>query len=424
MIDGTRFTVTVPAAQLATAGIVIVIVENPARGGGPAGAMLTVSNPTLAFVTQPSGAVAGSAFISQPVVEVRRGDGSVLTDYTGTVTITMTAGAGGTLSGPDRVSLVNGRAMFSGLSVNTAGMGHVLTAALNLFGIVTVERVPFTVNNPPPIITGLNPHPITTGDMGVTLTVTGTGFEPGSVVKWNGVSLATSYAGPAQLTAAVPDGFITTPSTANITVAGPLPGDPASGAMTLAIVAPVNSAGPRLAFMIEPNAIPYFFDSLLVDPIVVEVRRADGSVWTGFDGTVTLSIKSGTGAPGATLSGVVTVTVVSGYATFTDLVISSRAAGYVLIATSRNGPLHGKQPRRRQLTARRERHGMNGCHPGGWQPFGFSEPRSLPWNHWRRTRRGVLPPGQHRPDHGGGRAAVPAGGVNRVVAGAGGVDVL
>src|SRR6185436_10928548 len=55
---------------------------------------------------------------------------------------------------------------------------------------------------------------------------------------------------------------------------------------------------------------------------------------TSFNGPVTLTIKSGTGASGATLVGTATVNAVNGVASFSGLAISKAGTGYRLTVAS------------------------------------------------------------------------------------------
>ncbi|GCE14481.1 NHL repeat-containing protein [Tengunoibacter tsumagoiensis] len=59
-----------------------------------------------------------------------------------------------------------------------------------------------------------------------------------------------------------------------------------------------------------------------------------GGIYTDFTGPVTLAIKSGTGATGATLSGPTAVNAVNGVATFSNLSIDKGSTGYILSATN------------------------------------------------------------------------------------------
>ncbi len=59
-------------------------------------------------------------------------------------------------------------------------------------------------SNPVPATTGLSPATATAGGPGFTLTVTGTNFIGGSVVRWNGADRATTFVSATRLTAAIP----------------------------------------------------------------------------------------------------------------------------------------------------------------------------------------------------------------------------
>jgi hypothetical protein len=81
---------------------------------------------------------------------------------------------------------------------------------------VTVNPVPL-INQP------LWPDAIRLGSAGLTLTVSGTGFVPGSVVMWNGSARATTFVSRSQLKAAIPSTDIAKTGTARVTVVNPNP---------------------------------------------------------------------------------------------------------------------------------------------------------------------------------------------------------
>jgi len=58
------------------------------------------------------------------------------------------------------------------------------------------------------------------------------------------------------------------------------------------------------------------------------------SIFAGFNGLVSVSIKSGSGTPGAMLSGTTQVAALNGVATFTNLVIDSSGSGYILTVST------------------------------------------------------------------------------------------
>lgn len=66
--------------------------------------------------------------------------------------------------------------------------------------------------------TSLSPSSTLAGGQSFTLTINGSGFQSGDVVQWNGLSRATTYVSPNQLTAVVLASDITSAGTASITV--------------------------------------------------------------------------------------------------------------------------------------------------------------------------------------------------------------
>ncbi len=84
----------------------------------------------LAFVTQPGGAAGGSAFASQPAVEIQDKNGKKVEKATLEVTLALGANpAGATLSGSAATAAAGGTASFAGLSIDKAGTGYTLVAS-------------------------------------------------------------------------------------------------------------------------------------------------------------------------------------------------------------------------------------------------------------------------------------------------------
>jgi hypothetical protein len=65
------------------------------------------------------------------------------------------------------------------------------------------NRLTFTINNPLPSISGLNPNSTEAGGSGFTLRVDGSNFVTGSIVRWNNSNRNTTYGSPSQLTASI-----------------------------------------------------------------------------------------------------------------------------------------------------------------------------------------------------------------------------
>src|SRR5690242_10606330 len=74
----------------------------------------------------------------------------------------------------------------------------------------TSNSIAFAISNPAPIVSAVTPATITTSDNGATLSVTGTGFVPGSVIQWNGVNRTTTYISSTELRTAVTAADLTT----------------------------------------------------------------------------------------------------------------------------------------------------------------------------------------------------------------------
>ena len=82
---------------------------------------IVTGTPTqLAVGTQPQGAVSGSAFTTQPAIQIRDANGNIATTSTAPVTAAIASG-NGVLSGTVAVNAVNGVATFSNLAITGSG---------------------------------------------------------------------------------------------------------------------------------------------------------------------------------------------------------------------------------------------------------------------------------------------------------------
>ena len=99
---------------------------------------------------------------------------------------------------------------------------YALLTVRNLSGL-TSDAVVFTVLNPRPTITALDPAGLTAGSPGFTLKVSGNGFMEGSQVLWNGLALTSTFANKNTLNATVPAEYLTYASPAMVTVINPEP---------------------------------------------------------------------------------------------------------------------------------------------------------------------------------------------------------
>jgi hypothetical protein len=231
-VSATQLTTAITASDIATPGSVPVTVYNPAPGGGTSGALtFTISSPnpvpTLASLS-PSSAVAGGA------------------DFTLTVTGTnFITGSVVRWNGADRATtFVSSTQVTAAIPASDIALAR--STNVTVFnptpGGGTSNAVSFTIQqpNPIPIISTLSPNSAVGGGGAFTLTVTGSNFINGSVVRWNGSDRNTTYVSPIQVTASITAVDIATAGTANVTVFNPSPGGGTSNTLSFNIQQPGN----------------------------------------------------------------------------------------------------------------------------------------------------------------------------------------
>ena len=127
-------------------------------------------------------------------------------------------------------------------SISTADIAAAGAANITVFspapggGVST--PLTFTINNPVPALSQINPASTIAGSAAFTLTLEGMNFVNGSIVRWRGSDRATTYMSNTRLTAAIPAGDIAQAGTADITVFNPAPGGGPSGSLSLIIREP------------------------------------------------------------------------------------------------------------------------------------------------------------------------------------------
>lgn len=91
------------------------------------------------------------------------------------------------------------------------------------------------VSNPVSVITTLSPSQVLSGNPGLTLTVNGSNFISGSVVRWNGSDRVTTFVSSTQLTAAITASDLATAGVFPVTVFNPSPGGGLSNALNFTV---------------------------------------------------------------------------------------------------------------------------------------------------------------------------------------------
>ena len=210
-VNGTSLSAAIPAGDIASAGTAAVTVLNPAPGGGGSNSVsftIIAQNPAPSIgAIDPTSTVAGS----------------------GAFTLTVT-GAGFIPSsvvrwnGSNRAtSFANGNRLTASIPASdVAGAGSASVTVFNPGpGGGSSNEVAFAIIIPAPVLASINPTSATAGGPAFTLTVSGSNFVSGSVVRWNGSDRPTTFGNSAQLSAAIPASDITAVGTASVTVSNP-----------------------------------------------------------------------------------------------------------------------------------------------------------------------------------------------------------
>jgi uncharacterized repeat protein (TIGR01451 family) len=267
-VGSTQLTAMVPAADITSVGTATVTVNNPAPGGGvSAGRTFTVENPAPTLSTiSPTTATAGGPAFTLTVTGVDFVAGSVVR-----------------WDGADRTTtFVNSTrltAMIPAADIASAGTATVIVYNPAPGGGASAGRT-FTVENPAPTLSTINPVTTTAGGPAFTLTVTGVDFVASSVVQWGGAARTTAFVNGTRLTATITAGDIGSAGTATVTVLNPVPSGGASAgrtftvenpAPTLSAISPVTATAGGPAFTLA----------------VTGANFVDGSVvrWGGADRT-------------------------------------------------------------------------------------------------------------------------------------------
>jgi hypothetical protein len=104
------------------------------------------------------------------------------------------------------------------------------------FGTSAEGTISIEIFSIAPTLTGSTPDAAIAGSTGFTISVSGTDFIDGAVVRWDGVDRATTYVSTTLVTAVIPDTDIAAESQVSVTVFNPAPGGGLSNAITVDVV--------------------------------------------------------------------------------------------------------------------------------------------------------------------------------------------
>jgi hypothetical protein len=299
----------------------------------------------LVFSQQPTNAVAGVAIGPAMTVTAQDAVGNTVTTFNGNVTLTIgTNPVGGTLFGAATVAAASGVATFSGVSIDKASAGYVLTATA---GAVNKQSLAFTISPAQPTQLVFTTQPLQTAAGATIPTVVVTAED-----QFNNV--ATAFAN--QVTVAISSGT----GKAGATLSGTKTVSAVSGVAAFASLS-IDSVGANYtltatatglvggfasaSFNIVPNTVNHLVFTqgpsnatagVAISPaIVITAFDASNNLATQFTGGVTLAITPATGTTGAHVShaNFVTVNAIAGVATFSTLSVDSAGTGYKLNAS-------------------------------------------------------------------------------------------
>ncbi|MCK6545423.1 IPT/TIG domain-containing protein [Myxococcota bacterium] len=223
-VSPTQIRATIPATTTSVAGTYGVTVFNGTPGGG------TSASQTF------------TVFDVSPVLTSISPTRAVLGDVATTITLTgsnlrnySVATFAGTALTTTYVSTTQLTAVVPGTSLTTAGTYSVTVSTL---GALSAAQT-FTVENPLPVITALSPASVVVGAAATTVTVTGSGFVTGSVIRFAGADLATTYVSSTSLTATIPATSLATLGEYAVTVFNPAPGGGSSASQTFTAGNPI-----------------------------------------------------------------------------------------------------------------------------------------------------------------------------------------
>ncbi len=241
-VSASQLTAAIPASAIATPGAELVLVSTPAPDGGVAESSFAVvlPPPTISAII-PSVAVAGSPGFTLTVNGANFVNGSTVNfnnvsrsaafvnsaQITASVLPTDVLNAGPiTISVTDPIGVGNGGG-----------------------GTSSSETLTVVPANSQPTVGALSPASVTAGGQAFTLTISGTGFLPSSVVTFGSKTVNSAYQGPSELQAAVPASAIAVAGTPLVTVAN------SGGNPSVAFSFAVNNPVPA-ATSISPPSVP------------------------------------------------------------------------------------------------------------------------------------------------------------------------
>ncbi|NBO63883.1 MAG: hypothetical protein EBU88_03335, partial [Acidobacteria bacterium] len=280
----------------------------------------------LEIVSQPVAGASGTPLSSQPAVAVRDTGGNTITSSAEQVSVSISSGTGGTLTGTTSINANNGVAVFSGLTLaGIVGTNYkfIFTACCKPLMSVTSDNVTVTPGTPGKLVITTNPVAGFSGGLMTTPAIVAIRDAQGNATGSSApvsVSILTGSGGTlgGATTVNAINGIATF---SNLTLAGTVgtnyvlrftsTGTSSADSTVVTVTSGVPS---RLALLTQP--VGGISGQAMTTQPVVEIRDAQGNKVSGSTMPITASITVG---GGGILGGQTTVSAVDGIATFNDL---------------------------------------------------------------------------------------------------------
>ncbi len=221
-VNSTMLSAALPATLLRTAGSAVVqVADSTGSGHSLAQPFSILAAPSITTLV-PNSATAGSP-------------GFTITVNSANCATACTVQWNGTPLTTSRLSDTVVTAAVPASLLATAGVAAIRLA--NQGGGLS-NSATFTINPAAAYLNSLTPNTVAAGSDAFPLTVYGSGFVPGSVVRWNGSSLPTSNLSATQLTATVSAELVSVRAGVSAAVTVLNPGGAESNTLTLAIDPP------------------------------------------------------------------------------------------------------------------------------------------------------------------------------------------
>jgi uncharacterized protein (TIGR03437 family) len=230
-VSATQLTAIILATDSANAGTATVTVFNLAPGGGTSnGLSFTINQapplvPTLTSLNPTSVAAGGEQFTLTVngtnfvnTSDVRWNGTARSTTFVSATQLTATI--------PASDIIQPGTAQVTVFTPANSGGGGGESSALSF----TIQPAP-----PPPAFVAMSPNAAVVGGQDFTLTINGSGFSSGTVVRWNGNDRPTKVVSSTQVTAAIPASDIAQPGINQVTIFTPPPGGGSATAITFVV---------------------------------------------------------------------------------------------------------------------------------------------------------------------------------------------